>query len=313
LSLSDQLVVMIDSLPTDFSSVFSAQGDRAFLVQAAWTDIPSKAKLVLTTPIEVLHLTSNLPVWHPAEIRVSASNPSTLTWTDASSPPESLDFVQFYLSRECNDSYGIKVGATPLLADTAGLPQGVSWEQIVTFRSEGLELAIALPTSMYGDWKKALSSYLKSYLRVSEREESHAKSPSDFPLPQSRNSYDRNSLAKPDLGPIFDISWTWDQLSTCVKLTCIDQSMATHVEYFNYEREGRAGGKSKGEIREIVANGLLNAANLMIFEHCLDEIGMMGIWGSGTKAQNPEYFSCMNSNICSFLAYGANFEWVLCT
>lgn len=304
---------MIDSLLTDHSRGLSAQRDRAVLAQAAWTDIPSKAKLVLTTPVEVLHLTSNLPVWKPAEIRVSASNPSTLTWAESSGPPQSLDFVQFYFSRELNDSYGIKVGATPLLADSVGPLPDVSWEQIVTFRGEGLELAIALPISIYGDWKKALSSYLKSYLRVSEPEESQVKSPSDFPLPQSRNSSDRNSLGKPCFGPIFDISWTPDQLSISIKLTCIDHLAATHVEYFNYEREGRAGGKSKGEIKEIMANGQLNVANLMIFEHCLDEIAMMEVWGSGTKVQNLEYFSCMNSTICSFLAAGTSLEWVFGT
>lgn len=302
---------MISRLITDQYSAVSAEEDEAFrFARTAWTNTPLKAKLVLTTPVEVMYLTSDLPVWKLAEIRVLDYCPSQLQWAESSGSLRSLDFVQFYLSREGNDSYGIKVGLTPLLIGSAAPSQEVSVEQIITFRSENLELTLILPAFIYGDWKKALSSYLKSYLKATERPESQLPSSPDSSILQSRNSYDPSSIPNPSFGPIFDISWTKEQSYTSIKLTCIEPSLITHTEYCYYERKGKSGGKSKAQIREIVGNGELNPADLMIFEHCLDEIEIIDIYAQ-TKLQDLEYFSCMNSDICSFLAPGGKFEWVI--
>lgn len=290
-----------------YSLVSAVENETILFARTAWTNTPLKAKLVLTTPVEVMYLTSDLPVWKPAEVRVLDTFPSELLYAELNGPLQSLDFVRFYLSRECNDSYGIKVGLTPLLTGSAAPPQEVSPEQIITFRSENLELSLILPAFLYGDWKKALSSYIKSYLKATERPESHSP---DSSILQSRNSYDQTSLQTPSFGPIFDISWAKEQCFTCIKLTCLQPSLITHTEYCYYERKGKAGGKSKAQIRETIGNGQLNPTNLLIFDHFLDEIELIDTYKQ-TKSQDLEYFSYMNSDICSFLAVGGKMEWVM--
>lgn len=302
---------MTDSAVTnDLRSSFPApcyETQDSHLQETAWTNIPFKAKLVLSTSVDVLYLTTAFPHWRPAEILISEANPSILLLNEPRKSLKSLNFLQIYQSRVENDEYGIKVGATPLIVSKSNVPSDVSPEQILTFRSFSQETSLILPTSIYGDWKKALSSYIKSYFRLIEQEEtSFPRTNSDLTLCSPRISVQASNF-----GSIFDISWMKLQEKQLfeIKLTCVNRFSETHFEYFLYEKEGKSGGKSTEMIKTEVENGQLDAANYAIFAHFLAEMEIMNL-DKPRKNQEFEYFSCLNSDIRSILSPGFVYDWV---